>query len=97
MPVARPTVHFSLPTVLKAVIGCNRFQVRATNVVEALEAAFAEYPNLRHHLTLESGQLRPHVLYVLNGECLARADVKTTEVGEGDEILIHQAISGGGG
>ena len=48
-----------------------------------------------HYLTLESGQLRPHVLYVLNGECLARADVKTTEVGEGDEILIHQAISGG--
>ena len=95
MPAAPPTVHFLLPAVLKAVIGCDRFHVRATNVGEALEAAFAEFPTLRHHLTLESGELRPHVLCVLNGECLARSDLKTTELSEGDEILIHQAISGG--
>ena len=95
MPGALPTVHFLLPAVLKAVIGCGRFHVRATNVGEALEAAFAKYPNLRHHLTLESGELRPHVLCVVNGECLERSDVKTTKISEGDEILIHQAIAGG--
>lgn len=95
MPAAPPSVHFVLPAVLKAVIGRDRIHVRATNVGEALEAAFAEYPNLRRHLTLDSGEIRPHVLCVLNGECLARSNVKTTELNEGDEILIHQAISGG--
>ena len=76
-------------------VGRDRFDVRGANVGEALEAAFAEYPNLRHHLTLESGEIRPHVLCVLNGECLARSYVKTAQLSEGDEILIHQAISGG--
>ena len=94
-PGAPPTVHFLLPAVLKVIIGCDRFDVRAATLGEALEAAFAEYPSLRGHLTLESGDLRPHVICVLNGECLARSGVEATRLGDGDDILIHQAISGG--
>ena len=44
---------------------------------------------------LESGALRPHVLCILNGESLQRDEVARTRLTEGDEIWIHQAISGG--
>ena len=95
MATTAPEVRFALPTVLEAVVGRRRFPVRGRTVGEALEAAFERYPNLRHHLCLESGEMRPHVLCVLNGDCLDRSEVLETGLNSGDEILIHQAISGG--
>jgi sulfur carrier protein ThiS len=50
---------------------------------------------LRRHLTLETGELRPHVLCLVNGTCLDRAGWREAPLEDGDEILIHQAISGG--
>ena len=44
---------------------------------------------------LESGELRPHVLCILNGESVQRDQVAATTLSDGDEIWIQQAISGG--
>jgi sulfur carrier protein ThiS len=88
-------VSLELPSVLHAVAGWRRLELTAPTIGAALEAAFRKTPVLRHHLTLDSGALRPHVLCVLNGDVLPRDAVLSTELGDGDAILIHQAISGG--
>lgn len=90
-----PAVDLQLPTLLEPVVGRDRLQVRGNDIGEALEAAFAAVPVLRHHLTVESGELRPHILCILNGVNLSRDRIHGTALSDGDEILIHQAISGG--
>ena len=90
-----PLIEFRFPAVLKMVVGTDRVRVRGRTIHEALDAAYAKLPQLRHPLTLESGGLRPHVLCILNGESVLREEVAATQLADGDEILIHQAISGG--
>ena len=90
-----PSVALELPAVLRAVAGWKRVELEARTVRDALEAAFARTPVLRHHMTLASGELRPHVLCVLNDDPLPRGKSLATPLRDGDEILIHQAISGG--
>jgi sulfur carrier protein ThiS len=89
------TVKLHLPAVLEMVVGTDRIDVRGNTIPEALRSAFDQHPQLERHLLLESGDLRPHILCVVNGECLLRGEVARFELEEGDEILIHQAISGG--
>jgi sulfur carrier protein ThiS len=90
-----PLVELRLPAVLKVMVGRDRLRVRGRSLPEALEAAYAELPQLRYHLTLESGDLRPHVLCIVNGESVPRDEIAATTLADGDEIWIHQAISGG--
>lgn len=90
-----PRVELRLPAVLKVMVGQDRLQVRGRNVREALEDAYAALPRLRQHLALESGALRPHVLCALNGESVRRDKLAETALADGDELWIHQAISGG--
>jgi len=95
MTEGSPRVELRLPAVLKVMVGRDRVRVRGRNIPEALEAAYAALPQLRYHLALESGELRPHVLCILNGESVQRDEVARTELADGDELWIHQAISGG--
>jgi len=90
-----PSVTLELPSILRQVAGWRRVELEGRTIGEALEAAFARTPVLRHHLVLESGELRPHILCVLNDETVPRDGLLSTRLSEGDEILIHQAISGG--
>ena len=92
---AAPLVRLRLPAVLKVAVGRQRLRVRGRTVPEALDAAYAELPRLRRHLTLESGDLRPHVLCIVNGASVPRDEVASLALSEGDEIWIQQAISGG--
>ena len=64
-------------------VGRARVRLHAHDLPEAFEAAFSELPHLRVHLTLESGELRPHVFGTLNGEHVPR-----------DEIWIHRRSRG---
>lgn len=63
--------------------------------MEVLEAAFVQFPTLRHHLTVDGSSLRPYVLFILNGVSLDRSLLPSQKVADGDEVLIHQAIAGG--
>lgn len=89
------TVTLRLPSVLKPAVGADRVRVTGRTVGEALDAACAALPNLRQHILLANGELRPHVLCLVNGECLLRDGYADRALADGDEILIHQAISGG--
>lgn len=91
----RPTVTLQLPRVLEPAVGRLRMRVQGHTIVEALECAFAEVPALRHHLHGESGALRPHILCIVNDRHVERSAHATLPLAAGDEILIHQAISGG--
>ena len=95
MSTPAPAIDFRLPMVLKVMCGTDRVKVRARTLPEALDAAYAELPQLRHHLTQDDGGLRPHVLLLLNGESVLRSEFATTELSPGDEVRVHQAISGG--
>lgn len=76
-------------------VGRDRVRVRARRLSDALEAAYVALPGLRHHLVLASGELRPHILCVLNDEHVPREHIAETTLAEGDEIWIWQAITGG--
>ncbi len=90
-----PRVELRLPAVLKVAVGRDRIEVRGRNLPEAFEAAYEALPQLRHHLTLASGELRPHILCIVNGESVHRHEIPKIKLADGDEILVHQAISGG--
>ncbi len=92
----KPAVTVLLPKMLSDVLGESTLRVEGATVAEVLEACYARVPALRHHLCDESGELRTHVLCVLNGVTTRkwgkRLDIA---VKDGDEIRIAQAISGG--
>ena len=93
--VSAATVTLELPSVLRAVAGWRRIELRGRTIGDVLEGAFERTPILRHHMMLDSTTLRPHVLCVLNDSTIPRDQVHSTSLTDGDEILIHQAISGG--
>jgi molybdopterin converting factor small subunit len=90
-----PSVTVVLPRMLADVLGEGRVRVQGRTVAEAMEAAYARLPALRHHLCDESGAFRTHVLCVHNGVSTRRSGGLTGRVKDGDEIVILQAISGG--
>jgi sulfur carrier protein ThiS len=92
---SRAKVRLELPSVLGAVTGWRRLEVEAGTINDVLEAAFERTPVLRHHLTQASGELRPHVLCVLNDVTIPRERIRGTALSDGDVVMIHQAISGG--
>ncbi len=95
MTTAAPSVQLLLPSVLQMATGKARIEAEGRTLPEALRSAFDRVPQLEQHLVLETGELRPHVLCVVNGECVFRHEMDAFALSEGDEILIHQAISGG--
>ena len=95
MTVAAPLVELRFPAVLKLAVGKDRVRIRGRSLLEMLDAAYDELQQLRYHLTLDSGEMRPHILLILNGESVLREEVAATKLAEGDEVWVHQAISGG--
>ena len=89
------SVILRLPSVLKVAVGSDHVRVVGRTVGEALSAACDALPNLRQHILLANGDLRPHVLCLVNGAALLRDGFADHALRDGDEILIHQAISGG--
>lgn len=90
-----PEVTLEVPRVLEPVVGDLLLRLRAPTVDEALEAACVKVVALRHHLMTPEGGLRPHILVLHNGRNLDRRVLAETRLTAGDEIVLHQAISGG--
>ena len=90
-----PWVTVVLPRMLADVLGEGTLRVQGSTVAEAMEAAYARIPVLRHHLCDESGGFRTHVLCVHNGVSTRQVGGLKGRTKDGDEIQILQAISGG--
>jgi sulfur-carrier protein len=69
--------------------------VSGRTVREALDAAFAEYPNLRDYVTDEHGALRHHVVAFVNGSAVQDKATLSESVEPDGEIYLFQALSGG--
>ena len=64
-------------------------------VSDLLGALGGDYPGVHQRVVDELGSLRPHVNVFVNGENIRHLDGMATSVGEGDEVWLLPAISGG--
>ena len=70
-------------------------QVTAKDVKHLLNEIEVQHPGISSYLVDENGSLRQHVNIFLQGELIQDRKTLTDKVGEGDEVLIFQALSGG--
>lgn len=86
------TAGIKLPRMLwEAVHTDPVHEVEGATVAEALDDLFARVPGLRGHIVDETGVVRPHVSVFVNR---LQADLDTP-VGDGSELRILHAVSGG--
>jgi molybdopterin converting factor small subunit len=86
------TATLRLPRFLSTVANTEKVQtVDGENLEKVLTDLFAREPGLRPHILDEGGQIRAHVSVFVDRE---QADLET-EVRDGAEIQVLQAVSGG--
>jgi molybdopterin synthase sulfur carrier subunit len=61
----------------------------------ALDDLALRLPQLERRLRDEQGQLRPHVLLFVNGVSVRGGNIMETRVGDGAEVFVAPAVSGG--
>lgn len=87
--------RISFTSNLQRHLACAVQEVGGGSVRAALEQVFALNPRLRSYILDDQGELRRHVaLYVDGARGAARATLED-RIGEGDEIHVFQALSGG--
>jgi len=72
-------------------------EIRGDTLGAALDDLAARLPQLERRLRDECGQLRPHVLMFVNGVSVRTGAPMDTPVGDGAEIFVAPAVSGGCG
>ena len=70
-------------------------EVVANTVREALDAVFAGNERLRGYVVDEQGAVRKHMVIFVNGQPLQDRERLSDPVGDGAEIFVMQALSGG--
>ena len=70
-------------------------EVAGSTARAALEQAFLLYPRARGYVLDEHGALRPHMAVFINGQASSDRKGLADPVGEGDHIVVMQALSGG--
>jgi sulfur-carrier protein len=89
-----PTVH--LPAALCGhAAGQRRVAVAGATVGGVLAALGRAHPGVGQRVLDDRGVLRRHVNVFVNGESIRYLDGVDTPVGDGDEVWILPAVSGG--
>ena len=89
-----PTIKFTsaltrfFPTLEEGIIAGQTIQEVFANLEN-------KYPGINDFLRDDTGHIRQHVNIFLKGELIEDEATLSDRVGEGDEILIFQALSGG--
>lgn len=94
--MTRVTVH--LPAPLRAFAGGQGWvtvDAGAPTVAGALEALAAACPGVRDRVLTEQGEIRPHVNVFVGTESIRFTGGLATPVGDGTELAIYPAVSGG--
>ena len=76
-------------------VTCPERDVAGSTVRQALEAVFAEAPQVREYVLDEQGHVRKHVAIYVDGRRIADRERLSDAVGSGSEIYVLQALSGG--
>lgn len=89
---------FVIPGPLREFAG-NRDEVRiqapAGSVSEALSLLWTHCPGVRDRVVTELGDVRPHVNIFVDGQSIRYSGGMAAPVGDGAEIFILPALSGG--
>lgn len=90
-------VRLHLPGALRQYAGgASMLELAGDGTVsELLGALGGAYPGVQQRVVDELGALRPHVNVFVNGENIRYLDGMATSIGEGDEVWLLPAISGG--
>lgn len=70
-------------------------QMPGSTVREALDALFAQHPNLRGYVLDEHGRIRRHVALFVDGAALPHCSDLSQALGTHAELHVLQALSGG--
>lgn len=89
-------VTVKLPTQLRAAAGgASKVEVSGATVGAALEALYAQHPDLKDSLSDGDGGLRRFVNVYVDGEDVRFGDGLSTPVKDGGEIQVLPAVAGG--
>ncbi len=88
-------VRVSFARSLERFLPCEPRTVEAGTVREALDAVVRADPRLGAYLVDEQGRLRAHVAVFVGGAFVRDRETLSDRVGDGGEIHILQALSGG--
>lgn len=88
-----PRVHFT-PNLARH-IDTASVDVSGATVREALDAVFASRERARGYVLDDQGALRKHVQVFVDGEQVVDRRGLSDAVGEGTELWVMQALSGG--
>ena len=69
--------------------------VSGSTVREALDAVFAQNPQLRSYVLDDQGRLRKHVVVFVDGQIIKDRLKLGDALEESSELLVMQALSGG--
>jgi hypothetical protein len=90
------TVTVRIPPVLRGIAGGKRqLEVRGATLQELLVNLAREHPPLALHLFDEQGAVRRHILCIHNEEAVRPCDFVSHDVGDGEEVVITNALAGG--
>ena len=73
----------------------SRFETSTDTVGAAVNDLVDTYPNLRHHLLDDSGNIRSFIKIFVGEDDIKSLDQQNTAVAEGTTISIIPAIAGG--
>jgi molybdopterin synthase sulfur carrier subunit len=76
-------------------VTCPERDVAGSTVRQALEAVFADAPQVREYVLDEQGHVRKHVAIYVDGQRIADRESLSDAVDSGSEIYVLQALSGG--
>jgi molybdopterin converting factor small subunit len=91
------SVLFVISGALRQFAG-NRTDVRvaaAGPLSASLEQLWRECPAVRDRVLTERGEVRPHINIFVNGEDIRYTGGLATPVGDGAEVFLVPAVSGG--
>lgn len=80
---------------LQRYVACPGSEVHGETVAQALEAVFAEAPQVRDYVLDEQGHVRKHVHIYVDGRRITDRERLSDAVTLRSEICVLQALSGG--
>lgn len=80
---------------LQAVGPTEPVRYDAATVGQMIEAAAADFPQLRGYVLDDHGRVRKHIAIFVDGELRPRQTALDLPVGEATDVYVFQALSGG--
>ena len=76
-------------------VQCPPCEAPGRTVREVLDAVFRDHDRARGYVLDERGEVRKHMIVFVDGKAVADRKELSDVVGDGSEIYVMQALSGG--